>query len=157
MEKLILDTGVKEFEINDNGVLRFNPSDPNVYARFCEAKDQISEIDDRLQEQLSKAESLELSDEAKNEEAIKLCDAADKEIKSLLSYIFGECNNFDTLLGGISVLAITSSGKMLLEEMLDALAPIVEEGSRSCLKQKADAAVKQAEMNRAQRRAASKK
>ena len=29
-EKLSFDTGIREYEINDNGILRFNPSDPNV-------------------------------------------------------------------------------------------------------------------------------
>ena len=30
MKQLTIDTGVQEFEINGSGVLRFNPSDPNV-------------------------------------------------------------------------------------------------------------------------------
>ena len=153
MEKLILDTGVKEFEINDNGVLRFNPSDPNVYARFCEVKDRVAEIDNQLQDRLSRAEDPDMSEEEKTEEAIKACDAVDKEIKSLLSYVFGEENDFDVLLGGVSVLAITSTGNMLIEELLAALSPIVEDGAKNCLKQKASIAVAQAEQNRAQRRA----
>ena len=36
-QKLSIDTGVQEFEINGSGVLRFNPSDPNVYNRFMES------------------------------------------------------------------------------------------------------------------------
>ena len=31
MEKLSFDTGIREYDVNGNGVLRFNPSDPNVY------------------------------------------------------------------------------------------------------------------------------
>ena len=31
---LSIDTGIQEFQINNGGVLRFNPSDPNVYNRF---------------------------------------------------------------------------------------------------------------------------
>lgn len=34
MEKITFDTGVKTYQINENGTLRFNPSDPNVYKRF---------------------------------------------------------------------------------------------------------------------------
>lgn len=33
-EALNIDTGVEEFCINGHGVLRFNPSDPNLYHRF---------------------------------------------------------------------------------------------------------------------------
>ena len=50
MVKLNIDTGVEEFEINGGeaaggGVLRFNPSDPNVYNRFFEARDRLIEMD----------------------------------------------------------------------------------------------------------------
>ncbi len=38
MKQLTIDTGVQEFEINGSGVLRFNPSDPNVYNRFFAAE-----------------------------------------------------------------------------------------------------------------------
>ena len=34
MKQLSIDTGVEEFCINGKGVLRFNPSDPNLYHRF---------------------------------------------------------------------------------------------------------------------------
>ena len=35
MKKLKVDTGVTELEINENGILRFNASDLNIYNRFC--------------------------------------------------------------------------------------------------------------------------
>ena len=47
MKKLSLDTGIQEYQINDNGILRFNPSDPNVYARFMETQGKIEELADR--------------------------------------------------------------------------------------------------------------
>ena len=37
MQELNIDTGVREYRINGGGVLRFNPSDPNVYSRFLQA------------------------------------------------------------------------------------------------------------------------
>ena len=38
MHKLLVDTGVEEFEVNGRGVLRFNPGDPNLYHRFFAAR-----------------------------------------------------------------------------------------------------------------------
>ena len=38
MKKLIIDSGVQEYQLVEGGKpLRFNPSDPNVYARFMAA------------------------------------------------------------------------------------------------------------------------
>ena len=38
MEKLRFDNGVKSYRLGSCGVLRFNPSDPNLYARLMEAQ-----------------------------------------------------------------------------------------------------------------------
>ena len=45
MEQLTIDTGLREYAVNGGpehggGVLRFNPSDPNVYSRFCTLQNQ---------------------------------------------------------------------------------------------------------------------
>ena len=45
MEQLFIDSGIKEYQINGKGVLRFNPSDPNVYARFLELVPKIESIE----------------------------------------------------------------------------------------------------------------
>ena len=34
MQTLTIDTGMQEYLINNRAVLRFNPSDPNLYHRF---------------------------------------------------------------------------------------------------------------------------
>ena len=34
MQNLTIDTGMQEYLINNRAVLRFNPSDPNLYHRF---------------------------------------------------------------------------------------------------------------------------
>ena len=47
MEKLHIDLGVREFELN-GGLLRFNPSDPNLYHRFMEALPAIQAVEDKL-------------------------------------------------------------------------------------------------------------
>ena len=41
MQALSIDTGIQEFQINGGGVLRFNPSDPNLYGRFFGVLDEV--------------------------------------------------------------------------------------------------------------------
>ena len=55
MEKLNFDSGIREFEINGGGVLRFNPSDPNVYARLVEAGEKIQAVESDM---IAKAQAL---------------------------------------------------------------------------------------------------
>ena len=43
MKKLNIDTGVEEFSVNGQGVLRFNPADPNLYHRFFAAGRAVDE------------------------------------------------------------------------------------------------------------------
>lgn len=152
MEKLTLDTGIKEYQIND-GVLRFNPADPNVYARFLDMQKRLDEIADESQKRLSSIDTEGITDEEAGILGIEKCKDLDAELKALFSHTFGEGNNFDEILGGVSFFAISTSGRWVVEELLLLLQPIVNEGAQSCLKRKANAAVQQAEMNRAQRRA----
>ena len=50
MQKLNFDLGLKEYEIG-GGVLRFNPGDPNVYARFLEAVEKLKTAEEELTRQ----------------------------------------------------------------------------------------------------------
>ena len=54
MEQLTIDTGLREYAVNGGsehggGVLRFNPSDPNVYSRFCTLQNQLQELEQQVQ------------------------------------------------------------------------------------------------------------
>ena len=49
MQNIQFDSGVTEFAVG-GGVLRFNPGDPNVYARFCQAIEQIKTLEQGLVE-----------------------------------------------------------------------------------------------------------
>ena len=44
MQKITFDTGIKTYQINDSGVLRFNPSDPNLYKRCKDLRVEIERI-----------------------------------------------------------------------------------------------------------------
>ena len=154
MEKIVFDSGIKEYQINNNGVLRFNPSDPNVYARFFDAVDQIEKIEQDL---VTKGESIknsESNDEVANgEAAIRLLREADKRVKELLGEVFGPGNDFDELLGSINIMAVAANGERVVTNFMNALLPVIEREAKKCTELKVDDAVNQAKMNRAQRRA----
>lgn len=156
MEKLIFDSGIREFQINDNGVLRFNPADPNVYARLMESGEKIKAVEGKL---LAKAKELIPADaeEANGAAVVQLMAEADKEIKDILAYIFGAENDFDEIFAGVNLMAVCANGERVLTNFLNALLPIVQEGAEKCAKQQINGAVKKAQGNRAQRRAAAKK
>ena len=152
MEKLIFDTGVKEYKINGSGVLRFNPSDPNVYARFMDAMEKIQSVEEKL---VSGAKEIEQSDDQDKAGAavLQLMTTADRDIKEILSQVFGAGNDFDKILGGVNLLAVAGNGERIITNLLEALQPIMVAGAESCAKQQVDGAVEQAKLNRAQRRA----
>lgn len=151
MEKLIFDSGIKEYQINDGGVLRFNPSDPNVYARFLDAMEQIQAVENNL---VAKAKEIENSENQTESgtAVLRLMAEADRKTKNILTEVFGKANDFDELLGGVNLLAVASNGERVITNFLAALQPIMVAGAESCAKQQAEAAVAEAKMNRAQRR-----
>lgn len=152
MEKLFIDSGIKEYQINDNGVLRFNPSDPNVYARFMDVMDKIRAVENEL---VAKAKEIEKAeDQTQSGTAVlRLMAEADQKTKKLLTEVFGEENDFDRILGGVNLLAVASNGERVITNFLVTLQPIMVAGAENCAKQQADAAVAEVKLNRAQRRA----
>lgn len=147
MQQLNFDNGVKAFKINEDGVLRFNPGDPNVYARFLDAADKIKEIEKTMAE---KGKDLGENDGAGS---LRLLAEADRQIKETLSWVFGKNNDFDEIMGGVNLMAVAGNGERVITNLLSALTPILEKGAKKCAEQQIGDAVKQAQTNRAQRRA----
>lgn len=147
MQKLNFDLGIKEFEIG-GGVLRFNPGDPNVYSRFVAAADKLTGIEQRLT-----ARAKEFEGKKAGEAMLQLMNEADKETKDLLAWIFGAQNDFEAIFCGANILGVGSNGERIITNFIHAVQPILEKGARNCAKNQ----VNQAKMNRAQRRAATKK
>ena len=143
MEKIDFDSGVMEFKVNGSGVLRFNPGDPNVYARFLEAADKIRDVETALTEQ---AKSLEEQDSGKA--AVKLMAEADKQMKEILGWVFGENNDFDKILGGVNLLAVAGNGQRVVTNLFVALQPILVEGAKRCASEKTQEAVRKANARR---------
>ena len=147
MEKIVFDSGIKEYEINNNGVLRFNPGDPNVYARFVEASEKIQEIE---KDMTDKAAELKENDGAA---VLRLLADADKQMKDVLGWAFGNGNDFDEIMEGVNLMAVATNGERVITNLLNALLPIIQQGAEACAQQQIGDAVQQAQMNRAARRA----
>lgn len=151
-QKLIIDDGLVRLDINGNGVLKFNPSDFNVYERFYALTKELPEIEKKYA-----AEVETLPEGTENEQAMALAGRElarakeiDKEVKTKLSAVFGTGNDFDQLLGGVNIMAFGSNGERIITNLLNALLPYVENG----IKQHTNDEVVAAKLNREQRRAA---
>ncbi len=155
MEKLIFDSGVKEYQLG-NGVLRFNPADPNVYARFMEALEKLRAVETGLVED-AKAQINPETEENSGEVVVRLLAKADREAKDILNWVFGSGNDFTQILDGVSLLAVGGNGERVITNLLHTLTPIIQEGAEKCAQQQTAGAVGKAKQNRAQRRAQAKK
>ena len=154
MKELKFDSGIREFRVNGGAVLRFNPRDPNVAARFMEATKKLEQIETEF---VTKAESIRQATEqdgTNGGEILQLMCDADKKIKETLGWILGESNDFDAIFGGCNVMAVADNGERLVTNFVAALLPINEEGAKAIVSQNVEDAVNKAKMNRQQRRAA---
>lgn len=143
MEKIQFDSGIKEYRINGTGVLRFNPGDPNVYARFLEAAQKIQELEQTLS---ARAKALEGQDGGA--QVVKLMAEADKQMKDVLGWVFGGSNDFDKILGGVNLLAVAGNGQRVVTNLFDALQPVLVAGAKACAEEKTAEAVKKAKQRR---------
>ena len=134
MEKITFDAGLKRYRINGGGVLEFNPADPNLYARFMEAVEQIKQLEAELQ-QLS------------GDPLTQLC-RMDRQVKKTLGWVFGGNNDFDMLLGKVNLLAVASNGERVITNLLQALLPVLTEGAQLCAGNQVQAAKAKAKARR---------
>ena len=129
MEKITFDCGIRSYRIGQEGVLRFNPADPNVYARFISCGEKLQEIEKELRAQ------------AKDQTAsLHLLEQADKKLKEMLTWVFGPQNDFDAILGGVSLLATGENGQRVIANLLSAIQPILVEGAKQCAREIAEKA-----------------
>ena len=145
MELLNIDIGLKSYQLVDGGApLVFNPSDPNVYARFMNAMDSIKAVE---KEMAARAGSVK--QEEAGGEALRIMAETDRRIKEILNGIFGARNNFDEILCGVNLMGVTGNGDRVINNLLNALTPIMEAGAKACV----DSEIAAAKLNREQRRA----
>lgn len=137
MEKISFASGIREFSINGRGVLRFHPGDPNVYRRFAEAAEKIRKLEDSL-----------MCREEDRAGVTQILWDADKELKKILRWVFGPENDFDEILGGVNLLAVAENGNLVITNLLEALAPVLTEGAKRCVRAQVMQARQQAESRR---------
>ncbi|MFR3790734.1 MAG: hypothetical protein ACLTWO_02250 [Blautia massiliensis (ex Durand et al. 2017)] len=136
MQQLTIDTGVEEFCINGRGVLRFNPADPNLYHRFFDAGRELEALDKELERRAA-----ELPEGPAGAEAgLALLAEYDARIKALLGGVFGPENDFDAVLGGVNLAGAAANGKRVVQNLLEALTPILQQGAQRHLEARAAAA-----------------
>lgn len=123
MENITLDCGMRSFQINDGGVLRFNPADPNVYTRFQQALETLNTLEKDIHDDMTPAQLTQL----------------DQKLKALLGQVFGAHNDFDVILSGVSLLATAHNGKSVIVNLMDALAPVLEQGAETFVNSVVDA------------------
>ena len=134
MKTIAFDNGIEEFSLQGGGVLRFNPGDPNLYARFLEAEAEMQALENELN-----AQAQALSGRDKAEAIVKLTAQADRQVKDLLDRVFGGGNDFDKALGGVNLLAQTGNGQRVATNLFRALEDILSEGAARFASEKAAA------------------
>lgn len=145
MEQIKFESGMKKYRINGNGVLEFNPADPNVFARFLDAADKIRDIEAQLTRKASA-----FTPENAPEETLRLMAEADGKMKTLLGEIFGSHNDFHAILRGVNLLAVAENGERVVTNLFSALEPILVEGAKICTGQAKQQAVEKARARRSQ-------
>ena len=133
MQTLTIDTGIREYRVNNRGVLRFNPADPNLYHRFFAAGAQLDALDKEANAALQKAAESSGNEEETSAECLRILRSYDEKIKRLLGEIFGAENDFDTILEGVSLAGVGANGKRVVQNLLDALTPILQQGAQQHL------------------------
>ncbi len=123
MKKLSLDCGVQSYQVGQ-GVLRFNPADPNVYARFLDALDKLTALEK------------ELVCSGDGQAVIECLRKADIQVKGILQEVFPG-NDMEQIFGGVNLLAVGSNGERVITNFVAALEPVLTQGARQCAKAEA--------------------
>jgi hypothetical protein len=123
MENIQFDSGIRTYRINGDGALRFNPGDPNVYARFLEAVEKLKKTEEELTRQ---------AEQAKDAQIVELMTRADQQMKEILNWVFGGSNDFGAILQGVNLLAVADNGERVITNLFAALEPVLVEGAKRC-------------------------
>ena len=121
MNEFKLSLGVREYTIPGGGVLRFNPTDPNIYANFLDSQKQLETIHKSFQKKAKAAKD--------GAAVLQLLQEADRALKALLGDIFPG-NDFHRALGGVNLLALCGDGRTVAEHLLTALEEILTAGAK---------------------------
>jgi hypothetical protein len=138
MKQLFIDNGLEEYQLTEGGaLLRFNPKDQNLYARFIESTDKIKAVEKEMAE---KANGIDHGKPDAGEQTLKIMRETDRRMKEILNQVFGHNNDFDAILCGVNLMAVGSNGKRLIENVMEALLPVMEAGAKACVRESVDEA-----------------
>ena len=112
-EQIVLDLGVKTYEIKDpdgtvTGTVRFNPADPGFAGRWQQAEAKIESYRQRINE-------MQASGVPEIDQWPLLMEASDA-IKNTFDYAFGAPVS-QVFFGGYSAFALTANGHTVLENV----------------------------------------
>ena len=125
MEKIQFDSGLRSYRINGGQLLRFNPGDPNLYARFLESVEKLKAVEEELTRQAQ-------GETAEGERILMLLTQADEKMKGILNWVFGGDNDFHKILNGINLLAVAENGERVVTNLFTALEPVLIDGAKCC-------------------------
>ena len=94
MEQLNIDCGLEEYAVG-GAVLRFNPTDPNLYARFMQLEGQLGQLRKELEQKVSAA--------TEASQVLTVLEETDRTFKDLLTRVFGPQNDFSKLMEGVNL------------------------------------------------------
>lgn len=153
MEKAFLNFGVESFQLVEGGApLTFAKGDPNLYARFLNAMDEMKAVE---AEQAKKANDLPPCGDTPEEKtehsrlAMNILNETDRKFKDILNRVFGNGNDFDAIMCGLNLMTVNEDGERAIELLVDFLTPKLAEGAKKFTTSE----VGKAKANREQRRA----
>ncbi|MDL2294838.1 hypothetical protein LJC60_09475 [Ruminococcaceae bacterium OttesenSCG-928-D13] len=157
-KSISFDTGVEEYEVNGGqAMLRFNPTDPGLFARILDLQGVIAGFEQRYADLEGKVtgEQDEHGFPIGADTVAQAMRQMDIELKEELRTVFGQGNDFDAIFGHMSALAITDTGNSIVGNFLEAVVPLIEGNmdEREKIVAKVQQAKQKAAQNRAQRRA----
>lgn len=148
MENIVFDDGLIELNINNRGVIRFNPTDFNLYSRFFDICNKLQDIEKEYKELENQIDTTKDDPETIAKLFAGLNDI-DRTVKRGLSDAFGDGNDIGSIFCGINIMSFGSNGERIVTNFLNSISPYIERGVSSYV----NSAVAKAKISREQRRA----
>lgn len=125
---LNFDDGKKEFLINNdpNKVIRFNPTDVNLYDRILEAQDIIVNVFESLP--TNARDEIE-SGKVETSEVVEIVNSAECKIKEAINYML-DSDCFDAIFGNTSPFSPVN-GEFLINGVMEGLSELILSQSES--------------------------
>lgn len=151
MEIVNLGFGLKSYQLVEGGEpLTFAEGDPNLYARFINAVDEIKMVEAKQSAKAKAIPEIGESEEDKLEyskKTMNLLMETDQKVKEILNQVFAG-NDFDKVMRGMNLMTVNENGDRAIELIIGFLTPKLEAGAKRFVSSE----VKTARLNREQRR-----